>query len=74
MKMCYYYNTGILDYFKTDSNGCFRVKFYPTEEGRITLINNFYNISELQPQKGIDVSFLTHQQRREEVHRNHYPE
>lgn len=73
-KMCYDYNTGILERLKFDSNGCFRVKFYPTDEGKNALLANFYHILEIQPQKGLDVRYLTHQERQVEVHQRFHPE
>lgn len=69
----YNYDTGILEHSQYDSRGYFSVKFYPTPEGRNALLENFYSVSTIQQQIGLEVKYLTLEQRREEIDRALYP-
>lgn len=65
--------TGILRNSNMDEKGYFEVKFFPTAEGRKALLENFYSVSSIQPQAGLEVRYLTPEQRREEIDRILYP-
>ena len=58
---------------KYDERGYFEVKFFPTFEGRKALLENFYSVSTIQPQTGLEIRYLTLEQRREEINRILYP-
>ncbi|MGN1378791.1 MAG: hypothetical protein ACI4XR_00090 [Bacilli bacterium] len=73
VKVNYNYDTGILEHSNTDSRGFYSVKFYPTLEGRKALLENFYSVSKIQQQIGLEVKYLTLEQRREEIDRVLYP-
>ena len=47
--------------------------FMPTTEGKTALLNNFYNISKIEPQSGIMVEHLTSEQRRIQLYKKLYP-
>lgn len=64
----YDYETGILKNMYQDDTGYHRVIFTPTAEGRNALLNNFYNVSRVQPQNGITVEHLTQDQRAKEIY------
>jgi hypothetical protein len=73
VKSYYDPETGILENLNMDERGYFEVKFFPTIEGRRALLKNFYSVSNIKPQPGLSVRYLTPEQRREEINRLLYP-
>lgn len=64
VKLNYNYETGVLEHFtidKTNNYNC--VYFSPTNQGRKALLNNFYEISTIQPQDGLEIKYLSLEQR-----------
>ena len=47
--------------------------FMPTQEGKTVLLNNFYNVSKIEPQPGTMVQHLTPEQRRIQLDKNLHP-
>lgn len=65
----YNYKTGVLNRSCTDSNGYHHsVEYSQSLDGKKALLNNFYNISKMQSQKGIQVKHLTPQERKRELY------
>lgn len=73
VKTLYDFNSGILENYNMDSRGFYSVKFFPTAEGRKALLNHFYGVSSITKQPGLEIKYLTLEQRKEEVDRNLYP-
>lgn len=69
----YDYKTGILKRFNTDEFGYTEVKFLPTKQGKIALLKNFYSISNIYRQEGIEKRHLPLDERKEEIDRALYP-
>ena len=69
VKTIYDSETGILKNSNLDGNGYYEVQFYPTPEGRKALLENFYSVSVIQPQKGLGIRYLTPEERKEEIKR-----
>lgn len=69
----YDFKTGILKRTNQDDFGYYEVKYYPTSEGKKALLTNFYSVSTIQPQKGIEKRYLTLEERKEEVDRILFP-
>lgn len=65
--------TGILKNTNMDERGYYEVQFYPTQEGRKALLDNFYSVSIIKPQKGLKIRYLTVEERKEEINRILYP-
>ncbi len=73
MKSFYDAETGILRNSNMDERGYFEVEFFPTDDGRNALLENFYSVSKISPQKGLKLRYLMQEQRREEIDRYLYP-
>lgn len=73
VKSYYDSETGILRNSNIDETGYFEVKFFPTTEGKNALLKNFYSVSVIQPQNGLEVRYLTLEKHREERRRILYP-
>ena len=73
VKTSYDFNSGILENFNMDSRGFYSVKFFPTDEGRKALLDNFYSVSSINKQPGLEIKYLTPEQRKEELNRALYP-
>lgn len=73
VKTSYDFNSGILVNFNMDSRGFYSVKFFPTDEGRKALLDNFYSVSSINKQPGLEIKYLTPEQRKEELNRALYP-
>lgn len=65
----YDYKTGVLKSSNRDQRGYYEVKYLPTYEGRTALLQNFYNVSFVKAQDGVETRYLTNEERREEVDR-----
>lgn len=63
----YDFDMGILINSNEDSNGYTEVKFFPTPEGRNALLKNFYSVSQIQPQPGLQIRYLTPAARKNEI-------
>jgi hypothetical protein len=74
-KLSSYYDlkTGILRRTTQDDFGFYEVKYYPTPEGKRALFNNFYNVSTIQHQSGLEKRYITLEERKEEIDRILYP-
>lgn len=70
IKTFYDFKTGILTNNNTNEIGYYEVKFSPTPEGKKLLLENFYNVSNIKPQKGLTVRYLTPEEREEDLDRN----
>ena len=69
----YDYDTGILENWSSSlKEGYFSVKFHPTIEGKKALLENFYSVSNIRPQKGLETKYLTPEQRKEDLNRALY--
>lgn len=64
----YNYKTGELTSYCDDNYGHHRVVFSQSMDGKKALLDEFYNISQIHPQKGISVKHLTQKERRKELH------
>ena len=73
VKSLYDPETGILKNTNMDERGYYEVQFYPTQEGRKALLDNFYSVSIIKPQKGLKIRYLTVEERKEEINRTLYP-
>ena len=65
--------TGIMRRTNTNEFGYYEVNFLPTNEGRLALLENFYNISTIYRQEGITKRYLTLEEKKEELDRILYP-
>ena len=65
--------TGVLRRTSTNEFGYYEVNFLPTKEGRMALLENFYNISTIYRQEGIEKRYLTLEEKKEEIDRILYP-
>ena len=65
--------TGILKRTTQDDFGFYEVKYNPTVDGKKALLNNFYNVSTIQHQKGLEKRYMTLEERKEEVDRILFP-
>ena len=74
LKSSYDYKTGILKRTNIDEFGYYEVKFLPTKAGRIALLDNFYSITTIYRQEGIEKRYLTLEEKREEINRMLYPD
>ena len=72
VKARYDYATGILEHHSEYQDEYYSVKFYPTKEGRQALLENFYNVSQIEEQIGLDIRHLTLRESQEEK-RTIYP-
>ncbi len=73
VKTVYDFETGILKNSNMDERGYYEVQFYPTQEGKKALLENFYSVSTIKPQKGLVTRYLTVEERNEEINRILYP-
>ena len=69
VKSFYDNETGVLKNSNMDERGYYEVQFLPTQAGRKALLENFYSVSVIQPQNGLNTRYLTVEERREEVNR-----
>ena len=74
VKVSYDYETGTLEHFNIDQNGYTSVKFYQTKEGKQALVNNFYSLSQIKQQPGLQIRTLTQEERQQELNKMLYPE
>lgn len=65
--------TGIMRRTNTDEFGYYEVNFLPTNAGRLALLENFYSISTIYRQEGIEKRYLTLEEKKEEIDRILYP-
>lgn len=68
IRASYNYKTGILRNYCEDNYGFHSVDFSQSMDGKIVLLNEFYNVSNIQPQKGISVEHLTPKERRRKLY------
>ena len=69
----YDYKTGKLTNRNMGQQIYSEVIFMPTPEGKKALLNNFYNVSRIQPQTGVIVQHLTPEERRIQLDKKFYP-
>ena len=74
IKVSYDYDTGILEHFNVDQTGYKSVKFFQTKEGKQGLFNNFYSVSTIKEQSGLEIRTLTPEERQQELNKMLYPE
>lgn len=67
IRTMYDFNSGILTNFNEDFRGFTEVTFFPTVEGKNALFENFYNVSEIKPQSGLKIRYLTPDERIKEI-------
>lgn len=73
IKIYYNYDTGVLNQSNTDERGYFEAQFEQSPEGKKALFENFYSVSKTKQQPGVQIKFLTLDERHAEVDRLLYP-
>ena len=68
IKSLYDYKTGKLTSYCDDSYGHHSVVYSQDANGKNALLNSFYEISQIQPQQGVEVEHLTRQERRRKLY------
>lgn len=75
IKTFYEMDTGVLKNLIDDPHGLYHeVKYSPTKEGRLALIDNFYSVKDVRKREGMQTKTLTREERLKEIYNFLYPQ
>lgn len=69
IKTIYDIKKEVMTSFNMDNNGYYETKFYPSNEGRASYLDNFYSINKMTTLNGVEYKHLTKQERQKEINK-----